>query len=271
MNRYRDSMTLDTDRWSPPVAIAHRGSRQLWPENTMLAFANVVELGFRHLETDIRITKDGVVVCFHDSTVDRTTEGTGPVSSYTFDELQGLDAGHRHATKTGFDFRGSDVKVPSLEEVLSTFPDISMVVDIKEEGVIDAFASLIDRLGVQERLIVGSFSDERISIFRSRTDGTVPTSSGAALSRMWLLASRVKRGAGGEASALQIPPFIRGVRVVDERLLTAAHAAGLQVHVWTVNDPVEMERLLDLGVDGLVTDRPDRLRELLEERGEWSR
>ena len=96
------------------------------------------------------------------------------------------------------------------------------------------------------------------------------TSTGSTLSRLWVLASRVGRGVRGEAAALQLPARIRGVRVVDERLVAAAHAAGLQVHVWTVNEPAEMRRLLDLGVDGVITDRPDLLKEVLIERGEWS-
>ncbi len=144
-----------------------------------------------------------------------------------------------------------------------------MVVDIKADGMAGALTSLIDRLGLHERLMVGSFSDARLAEFRRVSGGTVPTSTGRATSRLWVLASRVGRGVGGTADALQLPTQIRGVRVVDHRLVKAAHAAGLQVHAWTVNDRQEMEHLLDLGVDGIVTDRPDILRQLLIERGEW--
>jgi len=226
-------------------------------------------MGLRHLETDIRATSDGVIVCIHDSTVDRTTDGVGDVSSYTFEELQNLDAGYRHATSNGYEFRGNGSRVSSLEEVLNMFPDISLVVDMKEDGLTEAFTDVIERTNSHDRLIVGSFSDRRIELFREATSGKVATSTGPTLTRMWVLASRVGRGGGGEASALQVPTMIRGVRVVDEKLIDAAHNAGMQVHVWTVNDPDEMARLLDIGVDGLVTDRPDLLKKLLEERDEW--
>lgn len=263
-------MTLDPERWPPPVAIAHRGSRLLWPENTLKAFGEAVGMGYRHLETDLRLTRDGVLVCFHDATVDRTTNGTGPVVSYDYEELLALDAGYRHADDGRFPFRGHGIQVPSLRTVLDEYPDVSIVVDLKEEGLAQPLASLMDETGTHDRFIVGSFDDQRISSFREASGGKVATSTGTALSRMWVLASRVGRGGGGEASALQIPTTIRGVRVVDEKLVLAAHAAGLQVHVWTVNDSTEMERLLDLGVDGIVTDRPDRLKELLETRGDWT-
>ena len=234
----------------------------------MTAFSGAVELGYRHLETDLHITRDGVLVCIHDDTVDRTTNGTGPVDSFTSEEISALDAGYRHAASDGHRFRAEGVKVPRFEEVVEAFPDASFVVDLKTEGLAGPFAHLIDRLGIHERLIVGAFSDERLNEFRQLTGGKVATSTGPALSRAWLLASRVGKGAGGEAQALQLPIQTRGIRVVDAKLVNAAHDAGLQVHVWTVNQEDEMTRLLDLGVDGLVTDRPDLLKQLLISRGE---
>lgn len=262
-------MTLDPARWKVPVAIAHRGSRTLWPENTDVAFQGAYELGYRHLETDLHMTADGVLVCFHDETVDRTTDGTGFVEDFTLAQLQSLDAGFRHRTEEGFSFRGQGVTVPTLEWLLTSFPDSSLVLDLKIDGLAETLAALVDDLNAYERLIVGSFSDARLSEFRELTDGRVPVSSGSALSRLWVLSSRVGRGVAGEASALQLPTHMRGIRVVDEKLVDAAHEAGLQVHVWTINERAEMTRLLDMGVDGLVTDRPDILKELLVERGEW--
>jgi glycerophosphoryl diester phosphodiesterase len=257
------------ERWIPKVAIAHRGSRELWPENTMDAFSEAVALGFRHLETDLRLTADGVLVCIHDSTVDRTTEDTGPVSRFRHADLARLDAGYRHAGSGGHDFRGRGVKVPTLEEAVLSFPDAAFIVDLKEEAVIEPLARLIHRLDLHDRLIVGSFSDARITAFRAASRGRVATSTGSAASRNWLMASRLGRGVPGAASALQLPRRSRGVRVIDRRLVEAAHLRGLQVHVWTINDPVEMAELLDLGVDGLITDRPDLLKQVLEARGEW--
>lgn len=251
------------------MPIAHRGSRVLWPENTETSFQGAYDLGYRHFETDVHLTADGALVCFHDPTVDRTTEASGHVEDFTLAELQNLDAGYRHAGRDGFEYRDAGVTVPTLEWLLTTFPDTSVVVDMKSDGLAGPLAALIDDLGVHDRMIVGSFRDSRLTEFREITDGRVPVSSGSALSRLWVLASRVGRGAGGEVSALQLPTHMRGVRVVDERLVSAAHDAGLQVHVWTVNEPREMTRLLDMGVDGLVTDRPDLLKDVLEERGEW--
>ncbi len=265
-----NEMSLDPQIWPTPVAIAHRGSRLLWPENTMEAFSGAFEMGYRHLETDLHMTSDGVLVCIHDHTVDRTTGGSGEVSSFTFDELQTLDAGYRHGDREGFGFRGKGITIPSFFQVVTDLADVSLVVDLKIEGLAQPLADLIEELSNHERLIVGGFSDERLDEFRKVTGGSVATSTGPTLSRMWVLASRVGRGGGGEASALQLPTQIRGVRVVDEKLVRSAHDAGLQVHVWTVNDTNEMERLLNIGVDGLVTDRPDLLKTVLTGRGEWS-
>ena len=262
-------MSLDTERWHPPVPIAHRGSRLLWPENTMVAFQGAHDLGFRHLETDLHLTADSVLVCFHDPDVDRTTDGAGEVLTLSIDELQALDAGYRHADGGGYPYRGQGVYAPTLEEVLETFPDTNLIVDMKANGLAEPLTKLVERMGVGDRLIVGSFSDERLDVFRNLTEGRVATSTGPIASRMWLLSSRVGRGGGGDADALQVPTQLRGVRVVDERLVRAAHDGGLQVHVWTVNDPEEMTRLLELGVDGLITDRPNVLKDVLIERGEW--
>lgn len=268
---YRGVMTLDPERWRPPVAIAHRGSRVLWPENTDTSFRGAYDLGYRHFETDLHLTADGVPVCFHDPTVDRTTDATGRVEQMTLEELQSLDAGYRHNTANGFAFRDSGARVPTLEWLLTAFPDVSVVLDLKCDSLAEPLASVIDDFEAHDRLIVGSFSDRRLAEFRAMTDGRVPTSVGQMAARTWVLASRVGRGAGGGggAAALQLPTHLRGVRVVDERLVAAAHDSGLQVHVWTVNTTEEMTRLLDIGVDGLITDRPDLLKDLLARRGEW--
>lgn len=235
----------------------------------MLAFQNVYDLGFRHIETDLHLTADGVLVCFHDPDVDRTTDGFGEVSALSLLGLQALDAGYRHADSGTYPFRGQGVTVPTLEELLITFPDVGLVVDMKARGLAEPLAALIERLGVGDRLIVGSFSDERLEVFRDLTNGQVATSTGPISARMWVLSSRVGRGGGGHADALQVPTQLRGVTVVDKKLVRAAHEAGLQVHAWTVNDREEMIRLLDLGVDGLISDRPNVLKEVLTSRDEW--
>jgi glycerophosphoryl diester phosphodiesterase len=254
---------LDPDRWNPPLAIAHRGSRLLWPENTMVAFLGAIEMGARHLETDVRVSADGVVHCIHDVTVDRTTDASGLVSDLTSEEIRRLDAGFGHASPEGYRFRGSGAAIPTFEELITSFPDAHVVVDLKEDAVVEPMAHLVRRLNMGEQLVVGSFSDARLARFRDLTFGSVATSVGSMSARSWLMASRVGRGLSSRASALQLPLQSRGVRVVDRRLVDAAHASGLQVHVWTINDPAQMKELLDLGVDGLVTDRIDLLLELL--------
>lgn len=230
----------------------------------MLAFSAAVEVGARHIETDVRVTADGVVHCIHDEYVDRTTDSTGPFSQYTSQEVAGLDAGFAHATSEGFPFRSAGVRIPTFEELATSFPEVQVVVDLKEDTVVEPMARLVARLDIGERLIVGSFSDSRLARFRELTDGAVPTSVGSTRARSWLLASRLGRGLSGPGSALQLPLQRGGVRVVDSKLVDAAHERGLQVHVWTINDPDQMRELIEIGVDGIVTDRIDLLLEVLE-------
>ena len=237
----------------------------------MAAFQEVVDLGFRHIETDLHITSDGTLVCLHDDTVDRTTDGSGEVESFSLADLKQLDAGYRHADRMGlYPFRGQGVQIPTFGELVDSFPEVSLIVDMKTEGLEEPLARLIEELGLHDRVIVGSFSDERLDRFRELSHRSVPTSTGLAAARLWVLMSRVGRSGPDDASALQLPTQTRGVRVVDDKLVKAAHESGLQVHVWTVNDPQEMTRLLDIGVDGLITDRPDLLKDVLIDRLEWS-
>ncbi len=236
----------------------------MWPENTMLAFSAAVEVGARHLETDVRVSADGIVHCVHDASVDRTTDASGPFSQFTSQEIVTLDAGFGHATADGFPFRSVGVRIPTFEELATSLPDVHIVVDLKEDAVVEPLAELVRRLNIGERLIVGSFSDARLVRFRKLTEGTVPTSVGSARARSWLLASRLGQSLSGPGSALQLPLQRRGVRVVDRKLVDAAHYRGLQVHVWTINEPARMQELIDLGVDGIVTDRIDLLMEILE-------
>lgn len=235
----------------------------------MEAFRGAYSMGYRFLETDLHATADGVLVCIHDDTVDRTSDGTGLVSDLSFDELSALDAGYRHRGPDGYAFRGKGVAVPSFAEMVEAFPDAFFIVDMKMDGLAETLLEAITDMDLAERIVVGSFSDKRLSEFTSVSGGTVPTSTGPTAARSWMLTSRVGRGAGGSASALQVPLQMRGLRVVDKRLVDTAHAHGLHVHVWTVNHTEEMKDLLDMGVDGIVTDRPDLLREILEERGDW--
>jgi glycerophosphoryl diester phosphodiesterase len=246
--------------WHRGSVVAHRGSRILWPENTMLAFGSALDAGADHLETDLHATADGHLVCFHDHTVDRTTDGTGPVSRFDLAELRRLDAGYRHRLDGDFPFRGRGIRVPTLGEVLATFPDIGVVVDLKEDGLEELLVDVLDRTGAWDRVIVGSFSDARLARIRDLSRGRVTLSAGPNSIRLWWLRSRLRRPGPAGFAALQVPPTWGGLVVVDRLLVEAAHSAGLAVHVWTVNHPSEMERLRSLGVDALITDRVDLAR-----------
>jgi len=248
---------LDPLLWNSPLVIAHRGSRELWPENTMFAFEKALSLGVEHLETDVHVSADGVVHCFHDHTLARITGQDGLFIDRTAREIAKLDAGYRHRGAGGFEFRSSRIGIPTFEELVTTFPRVRVVVDLKHDEVVEPLARTVKALGVGERLLVGSFDDDRIDRFRALVGGEVATSTGVATSRSWLLASRSGRGVSGSASALQVPLQMRGLRIVDRKLVDAAHGRGLQVHAWTVNDPAMIRHLVSLGVDGIVTDRPD--------------
>ena len=250
-----------------PIRLAHRGSRVLWPENTMVAFQGAVDLGYRYLECDVRADADDTLYTFHDRHLDRLTDGTGPIRAKRSPEVAALDAAHRFDAAGGYPLRGTGVTVPRLEEVLTTFPDVAVNVDLKGAGVAALLPALLRRLRAEDRVLAGGFLDHRVLAFRRRTRGRVATSSGPAETALFWLASRFGRGVTAGADALQVPEVARGLRVVDPKFVRAAHAAGKQVHVWTVNDAGDMRRLLEIGVDGIVTDRPDVLNEVLRPPG----
>jgi glycerophosphoryl diester phosphodiesterase len=244
-----------------PLRFAHRGSRVLWPENTMVAFQGAVDLGYRYLETDVHATHDNRVVVFHDDRLERLTDGTGPVSQKDWAEVKGLDAAANFKPSDGYPLRGTGVRIPLLEEVLGAFPEALLNIDLKQPGIEHMVAGEVARLGVEDRVLIGSFRDRRVRRFRIASKGLVATSAGKREVARALSAAALGRQVGGGADALQVP-----IRTVSRRLVDAAHRGGLQVHVWTVNEPDAMRRLLDLGVDGIITDRPDLLNDVVAER-----
>ena len=256
------------------VAFAHRGGSRERPENTLASFGAAVELGYRYLETDTQITRDGVLLAFHDETLDRVTDLHGPVSALTLEEVRRGDAGYHFTQDQGrtHPYRGRGITVPTLEEVLLAFPSTRFNIDAKSAEVLVPLASLIDRLGVAGRICIGSFSDRRLGRFRRLAGGRVATSMG----RRAIIAARLTSVVAGRmrafgADCVQVPTSQWGVRVLDPAFVRAAHRQGLQVHVWTIDDRPAMERILDLGVDGIMTDRPTLLRDVLEARGRWER
>lgn len=239
----------------------------LWPENTMTAFEQAVELGYRYLETDIRISKDGVVMVFHDATLDRTTDGDGKVIQRTRAELAELDAGYRFDRDGAHPYRGMGIGIPTLEELVTAYPEAVFSIDMKENGLERPLAEIVERLDLWERVIVGSFSGARIKRFRRLVGRPVATSAGPAEMARFLANTRAGRPSRLVADTMQVPVTYRGIRVVDRTTVAAAHAAFKQLIVWTINDGNEMRALLELGVDGIITDRPDILRYVMEERG----
>lgn len=249
------------------LVMAHRGGLGLWPENTIHGYRKALEAGADVLEIDVWLTRDGVVVVNHDRTVDRTTDGSGPIRDFTLDELKQLDAGYRWSEDDTYPYRGAGHTIPTLDEVLSSFPEARFNIDLKEnsDALIDSLCALIDTHDAADRLMIASFHQDVLHRFRERCPGT-PTSAGSREIARFLLLSRLRLTfLCGELPfrAFQVPLSAGPISVVTRTFVEAAHRCGVEVHPWTVNDPDDMRRLIDLGVDGIITDYPDRLVDIL--------
>lgn len=239
-----------------PLAFAHRGGAGDWPENTMPAFEHAVALGYRYLETDVHATADGVLLAFHDDRLDRVTDRTGEIAALP------------HAEVAAARVAGQE-PIPLLEDLLGAFPDVRVNIDPKADSSVEPLIAAIERTGALDRVCIGSFSDQRLRTMRARLGPGLCTSMGpqeVARLRLDAVSGRTHPTA---AACIQVPERAKGVVVTNAAMVRAAHRAGLQVHVWTVDDPDDMTRLLDLGVDGLMTDRPAVLKEVLETRHQW--
>jgi len=243
-----------------PLAFAHRGGAIEHLENSMPAFEACVALGYRYLETDVRMTADGVLVAFHDATLERTTDRTGRIESMPWKEVAQARIGGREP-------------VVCLEDLLMAWPDVRFNLDIKAAGVLAPLVRTVRRLEVADRLCLASFSDARLAAARRVFGPSVCTSLGPRGVAALRLSSYSPRAAGlvrMSAGCAQVPLHLGGRALVDERFVAAAHDRGLQVHVWTVDTADDVGALLDLGVDGVMTDRPAMLREVLAKRGQWA-
>jgi glycerophosphoryl diester phosphodiesterase len=258
-------------RHEGPLFFAHRGGSLLAPENTLAAFDRGAHLGADALELDIQETRDGELVVIHDTTVDRTTDSTGPVATFTLDALRRLDAGYRFSPDGGvtFPFRGQGHGIPTLREVFARYPGLRINIDLKESNVgrEQRLWEMIQEYEAQDRTLVASGDlHPPIVRFRAMTGGQVATSASRDEIRGFLFGTwaRVARWLRLPYLALQVPETWRGIRVVSPRFIAAAHRRGLDVHVWTVDDDATMRRLLAWGADGVMTDRPDVLARVLE-------
>lgn len=247
----------------PVLAFAHRGGAY-HPEiegleNTMAAFRHAVALGYDYLETDAHVTRDGVLLAFHDTVLDRVTDHRGEIGDLTHAEV-------RRALVRGRE------SVPTLAELFDAFPHARFNIDLKSDGAVVALAEFIDAREAWDRVLVGSFSRRRMARFRALTQGRVPTSATPTeilafrflpSARLAALVSRAR------FAALQVPHHRGRVTVATAGLVRRAHAARRHVHVWTIDDPDEMRTLLDRGVDGIFTDRTDILKAVLTDRAQW--
>jgi glycerophosphoryl diester phosphodiesterase len=252
-----------------PIAIAHRGGAQEAPENTLEAFGAAVALGYRYLETDAHVTRDGVVVAFHDPRLDNITDRTGAIAALSIAEVEAADAGYVFSPNGGrsFPFRGRGVRIPRLEELLLRWPQAHVNIDPKADACVEPLVAVIDSLGAWDRVGVGAFSDRRLRRVRALSRGRACTSMGpraVAVARVAALCGRMPRQG---ADCVQVPLRIGPFPIATAHFVRAAHRAGLPVHVWTVDDESTMHHLLALGVDGIMTDHPRLLRDVLAARG----
>lgn len=247
-----------------PMLVAHRGGSKLAPENTLPAFvAAVDDWGADMLELDVRLTSDGVVVVIHDETVDRTTDGTGPVSSMSLSELQALDAGYRFTDPDGkHSFRGRGVYVPTLEEVLDACPGVRVNAEAKDAVVAEPMVELVRRRGDEHRVLVAAELEQHRRSVRGYAG---PWGASRRDCLLFWLTHRIPGGGffTPGVDIFQVPEFWKGRRVLTRRIIDVAHRHNIPVHVWTVDDPEDMRRLLSWGVDGIQSDRPDLLSEVL--------
>lgn len=248
------------------IAMAHRGftDGSLAPENSLPAFAAAVDLGYRYVETDVHATSDGTLIAFHDDRLDRVTDRGGVVSELPWREV-------RRARIAG------TAEIPTLDAVFESWPHLRVNIDCKVAGAVEPLVAAIERHRAHDRVCVAAFSDARRRAVLGRLSRPVATSGGRSVISRFVLGglvpplARIPWGHNTlrAVDCLQVPPVAGRVRVVTAASLRRAHAAGAQVHVWTIDEAEQMHALLDLGVDGIMTDRADILRAVLVQRGQW--
>jgi len=243
-----------------PRLFGHRGASGSMPENTLPAFTAALAAGADRLELDVHLSRDEHVIVFHDEEIARTTDGAGPIARMSLAEIRELDAGHTFEGAGGaYPFRGRGFRVPTFAEVLSSFPEVPLNVEIKVDDValIDGVKSLLERHGAMERVLLAAETAGLMDRIREKIPGAI-TGMSAGESIEFLCR-------GGSASyrprgfALQLPVALPGVPIITPYFVEVAHASGLEVHAWTINDEAEARALVEMGVDGIMTDFPDRI------------
>jgi glycerophosphoryl diester phosphodiesterase len=261
-----------------PLMLTHQGGELLAPTNTMAAFDNADSIGGSHFfDVDIHLTKDGQIVGIHDETVDRTTNGHGRVDAYTLEELQKLDAGYHFQDLAGqFSYRGKGVQIVAVEELFAKYGEkYHLHFEVKDtypkngpSQIEEKLWSLIQKYHMEKRVIVASFQQGIVDHFAQLSGGQVVMGAGRAEITRFVLAH--KCGLPGlyrrKSHVLEIPTASNGINLKDRKIIDGAHRLGMEVYYWTIDEPAEMKELLDLGADGLFTNRPDLMKALLEER-----
>jgi glycerophosphoryl diester phosphodiesterase len=238
--------------WPHPIPFAHRGGASDAPENTMPAFEYAVDLGFHYIETDVQVTSDGVLMAFHDSNLKRTCGIDRKIGEMTFKEVS-------NARVHGV------APIPKLEDLLGEWPDVRVNIDCKSNDAVQSLCAAIRRTDAIDRVCVGAFDDRRVRRISANLGPQLCTAlgpAGVALLRFGIPFNPASKAA-------QVPVKEGPLRVVNKGFVDRAHRRGLKVHVWTIDDPSEISHLLDLGVDGIMTDRPIVLRDVLQQRGMW--
>jgi glycerophosphoryl diester phosphodiesterase len=238
--------------WPGPIAMAHRGGSSEAPENTMPAFEHaIVELGYRYVETDAQVTADGVLLAFHDDDLLRTCGRAGVISTLPFDEVSSARVD------------GTE-PIPLMDDLLGAWPEARVNIDCKSNAAVEPMVELMRRHDCLDRVCIGSFDDRRMARLRTLLGPRACTSFAQRETALFKFTGRTTGGL-----AAQIPATFRRVAVPTRRFVRRAHERGIVVHVWTINERDDMIRFLDLGVDGLITDRPAELKQVLLERGQW--
>jgi len=249
-----------------PMVIAHQGGVGQWPSNTLFAFQQSKQLGtVDEFELDIQLSSDGHIVLIHDKTVDRTTNGQGLVSGMTLTQLQKLDAGYTWQDESqpqAFPFRKKGITIPTLKEIFEHFPQQAMSIEIKQESteLAVAFCKMVKQYQKEEALVVSSFYHENLLAFREACPSVATAASGQEAER-YIIASKVGLGwlFKPNAQVLQLPMASGSITVLTAGFINQAHEHGYRVDAWTINEKADMTSLMDLGIDGLITDYPSRL------------
>ncbi len=253
------------------MILAHRGMSGEFPENTLLSFKKAYELGVDVLETDVRFTKDKKFAVIHDSTVDRTTNGSGKVIDRTLDELKNLDAGHNFTSDNGktYQFRGKGVNLISLEELFEKFPGARFNIDLKDKipEQIEYYAKIIKKYNAQSRVLTASIHGVNLRSVRKCVPEMATSFSMCEILSFLALAKTglLRQSSNFNGDALQVPAFLCCACLVEKSFIKQAHKKGHKVQVWTIDKESDMRRLIDIGVDGIFTNFPDRLRAVLNE------